>query len=55
MAIEQREELSLPEEKIFSREFEGNMEAYRMRRIQLRSNNCFVYLRFHDFRGGRRG
>ena len=50
MAIKQREKLSLPEEKIFPREFDRNMETYLMRRIQLRSNNCFVFLKFHDFR-----
>ena len=50
MAIKQREELSLLEEKIFPREFDRNMETNRVRRSQLRSNNCFVFLRFHDFR-----
>ena len=43
------EELSLPKEKVLSRELDGYMEAHRMRRIRVRNSDRFVFLRLCDF------
>ena len=50
LAVKQWEELSLPEEEIIPSEFDRDMKTYRMRCSRLRSNDCFVSLRLHDFR-----
>ena len=47
--------MSLPKEKVLSRELDGYMEAHRMRRSRVRNSDCFVFLRLCDFRERRRG